>query len=87
MKTMLKLALMIALFGSTVMADGDMGSGGYQCPPTGCVPPPCTVNCGAASQSGETESTGASTATVPTGDTQESIAVDFVEGAYLLFTL
>ncbi len=33
MKTMLKLTLMVALLGSTAMADGDMGNGN-QCPPT-----------------------------------------------------
>ncbi|MEO6655516.1 MAG: hypothetical protein ABIO36_05490 [Pyrinomonadaceae bacterium] len=35
MKTMLKLTLMTALLVSTVMADGEMGSGGKS----------CTVNC------------------------------------------
>ena len=85
MKTMLKLALMIALLGSTVMADGDMGNGN-QCPPTGCVPPPCTVNCGFAAQSDETESTVGSTVIEPTGGSLESIAIDFVEQSYLLFT-
>ena len=48
MKTMLKVTLMIALLGTTVLADGQMGTGGREgctaenCPP----PPPCTVNCG-----------------------------------------
>lgn len=48
MKMMLKVTLIIALLGSTVLADGQMGSGGREgctgenCPP----PPPCTENCG-----------------------------------------
>ena len=82
---MLKLTLMIALFGSTVMADGDMGTGGYQCPPEGCQPPPCTVDCGgAAMQSGDTESDGVTTE--QDGHSLESIAIDLVERSYLLFT-
>ena len=36
MKTILKVTLMVAILGSTAMADGEMGSGGFQ---------PCTVNC------------------------------------------
>ena len=44
---MLKVTLMFALLGSTMMADdGQMGSGGRSCPPEGCPPPPCTENCG-----------------------------------------
>jgi len=48
MKTMLKVTLMIALLGTSVLADGQMGTGGREgctgenCPP----PPPCTENCG-----------------------------------------
>ena len=46
MKTMMKLALALSLFGSITLADdGDMGSGGYQgCSPN-CPPPPCTAGC------------------------------------------
>ncbi len=40
---MLKVSLTIALFTAAISA-GDMGNGGYQCPPEGC-PPPCTENC------------------------------------------
>jgi len=78
---MLKLTLMVALLGSTAMADGDMGNGN-QCPPTGCLPPPCTVNCGAPMQSGETESTTPST----TGGSSESFVIDIVEESFLLLT-
>ena len=55
MKTMLKLALMVALFTSFALADGDMGSGGYQgCTGDDCPPPPiCTVNCGSAMAAGD----------------------------------
>ena len=42
----MKLTLVVCLFGSVAFADGDMTGGGKQCPPEGCTPPPCTVNCG-----------------------------------------
>ncbi len=45
MKNLIKLSLVLCLFGSVAFADGDMGGGGYQCPPQGCPPPPCTVPC------------------------------------------
>jgi len=81
---MLKLTLMIALLGSTAMADGDMGNGN-QCPPAGCQPPPCTVGCGgSAMQSADTEPAGVTTE--QTGDSLESLAIDLVERSYLLFT-
>ena len=84
---MLKLTLMIALLGSSITA-GDMGSGGYQCPPEGCPPPPppiCTVDCGGTSmQSGETESAGGSADLANLSI--ESIAMDFVEARYWLLT-
>jgi hypothetical protein len=40
----MKLTLVLCLFGSVALADGDMGSGNLNCPPQGC-PPPCTQNC------------------------------------------
>ena len=44
---MLKVTLMIALLGTTVFADGQMGSGGREgCTGENCPPPPCTENCG-----------------------------------------
>lgn len=53
MKATLKVTLMFVLFVSTTLADGNMGSGGYQgctpetCPPcTVDCPPPCTESCG-----------------------------------------
>ena len=85
MKTMLKLTLMIALLGSTVMADGDMGNGN-QCPVNGCPPPPCTENCGLAMQSDETESTGVTNATETGGGSFGSLVIDYVEQTFLLFT-
>jgi hypothetical protein len=56
MKTMLKVMLMIAFLGSSVLADGQMGGGGCNenCPPP---PPPCTENCGRPSQLDEKTST------------------------------
>ncbi len=60
---MFKVSLTIALFVSAISA-GDMDNGGYQCPPEGC-PPPCTVNCGAASQASATNQ---SAGTVTTTD-------------------
>jgi hypothetical protein len=46
MKTLIKLTLVVCLFGSVALADGDIPGGNYQCPPEGCPPPPCTVDCG-----------------------------------------
>jgi hypothetical protein len=46
MKHMLNITLSIALFAGTIVADGQMGSGGCNgesCPPP--PPPPCTENC------------------------------------------
>lgn len=45
MKTTIKLLLVITLFCGSILADGNQGSGGRECPPEGC-PPPCTENCG-----------------------------------------
>ncbi len=45
MKNTLKLTLMMALFAGSLFADGQIGTGGRNCPPEGC-PPPCTENCG-----------------------------------------
>ena len=53
MKTLIKLSLVLCLFGSVALADGEMGSGGRQCPPEGCTPPPCQTNCGNAQQLGD----------------------------------
>lgn len=47
MKNLMKLTLVLSLFASVALADGDMGSGNLNCPPQGC-PPPCTENCGIA---------------------------------------
>lgn len=44
MNNTLKVTLMVALFTGSLFADGQIGSGGIQCPPEGC-PPPCTENC------------------------------------------
>lgn len=54
MKTLIKVTLVLSLCVSTLFADGQMGSGGYQgctgedCPPpcTENCPPPCTEGCG-----------------------------------------
>lgn len=54
MKTLIKLTLVLSLFGSVAFADGDMPGGGYQCPPEGC-PPPCTVDCPPMAQQGGEE--------------------------------
>lgn len=50
MNTMLKVTLTIAMFGSTILADGQMGSGGRAGCEVNCPPPPCTENCGRAVQ-------------------------------------
>jgi len=56
---MLKVTLLFALLGSTLMADdGQMGSGGRSCPPEGCPPPPCTENCGRPAEIGTDKETG-----------------------------
>ncbi len=49
MKTIIKLTLVLSLFGSVAFADGDMPGGNLSCPPAGC-PPPCTENCMLASR-------------------------------------
>lgn len=46
MNNFLKTALAVALFAGTLMADGQMGSGGRNCPGAEGCPPPCTENCG-----------------------------------------
>lgn len=46
MKTTIKVTLMFVLFVSTTLADGQMGSGGYNGCTVDCPPPPCTENCG-----------------------------------------
>lgn len=53
---MLKVSLMIAMFCSFAMADGDMGNG-RGCTGENCPQPPCTEYCGGGSamQSNETE--------------------------------
>ena len=50
MKTTIKLFLIVSMFCATVFADGNQGSGGYNCGGQGQEPcePPCTVNCGGA---------------------------------------
>lgn len=45
MTNFLKVALAVTLFTGTMMADGQMGSGGRTCTEN-CPPPPCTENCG-----------------------------------------
>jgi hypothetical protein len=45
MRKVINATFALCLFGSIVLA-GDMTTGGYQCPPEGCPPPPCTQNCG-----------------------------------------
>lgn len=55
MKTLIKLTLAVCLFGSVALADGDTPGGNYQCPPEGCPPPPCTLNCGNAMMSDDTD--------------------------------
>lgn len=53
MNRLLKVALLMSFLATTLLADGQMGSGGYQgctgqnCPPcTVDCPPPCTEDCG-----------------------------------------
>lgn len=71
------LVLTIALFGSTVMADGDMSNGGRATCTTNCPPPapPCTVNCGDNVMSNDAESEGELTVS--------EIVVDVVEQTWL----
>ncbi len=52
MNRLLKVALLMSFLATTLLADGQMGSGGYQgctgqnCPPcTVDCPPPCTEHC------------------------------------------
>ncbi len=40
MKTIIKLTLVLSLFGSVAFADGDMPGGNRSCPPEGCPTPP-----------------------------------------------
>lgn len=35
----MKLTLVLSLFASVALADGDMGAGNRTCPPEGCPPP------------------------------------------------
>ena len=79
MKTMLKLTLMVAFLGTSVLADGDMNSGNRSCPPEGC-PPPCTQNCVMA-QAGDDGTEAVSDAIVAGTD----LAVDLVNETLGLF--
>jgi len=45
MKNTIKITLMFVLLGSSVLADGNMGSGGREGCTVNC-PPPCTESCG-----------------------------------------
>jgi hypothetical protein len=47
---MLKVTLMFAFLGSSVLADGQMGGGGREGCTVNCPPPPCTENCGRTEQ-------------------------------------
>lgn len=42
----IKVVLMVVLLAGTLMADGQMGSGGRGECTENCPPPPCTENCG-----------------------------------------
>lgn len=46
MTNFIKVAMTVALFTGSLMADGQMGSGGRNCPGAEGCPPPCTENCG-----------------------------------------
>ena len=73
MKNLIKLTLVLCLFGSVAFA-GDMPGGGRSCPPEGCAPP-CTVNCpGAPQQTGDTTTTPADTT-----ETTTDAVIDFVD--------
>ena len=75
MKTIIKLTLVLSLFGSVALADGDMGSGNLNCPPTGCPPPPCTVGCIGSAQIGDENALSAADVTGTTTD----VAIDLVK--------
>ena len=70
MKTMLKLTLMIALLGSTVMADGEMGNGGKT----------CTVNCPGSPTSGSATTQ----ENIDSSSVVTDVVIEIVE-QYLLF--
>ena len=74
MKTIIKLTLVLSLFGSVALADGDMGSGNYR-PCTVDCPPPCTVNCVGSAQLGDENMVPAAETTGITTD----LAIDFVK--------
>ena len=75
MKTIIKLTLVLSLFSSVALADGDMGTGNRTCPPAGCTPPPCTVNCGGSAQLGDEDAVLAAETTGITTD----LAIDLVK--------
>ena len=78
MKTIIKLTLVLCLFGSVAFA-GDMPGGGRQCPPEGCTPPPCTVDCGGSAQLGDENAVLASEAIVTTTDVVIDLVKDTLE--------
>ncbi len=81
MKNLMKLWLVLCLFGSVALADGDMGTGNLQCPPAGCPPPPpCTQNCLIAQQ-GDDGTEAVSDAIIAGTD----LAIDFVNDTLGLF--
>ena len=86
MKTLIKITLVLCLFGSVGLADGDMGSGNYQCPPQGCPPPPtCTENCGMAQGQEEGTLKTTMTTSAPELDTPQ-LTENIVTGTlYMLF--
>ena len=69
MKTIIKLTLVLCLFGSIALA-GDMPSGNRNCPPEGCPPPPPI-----AQQLGDDETLTTSDTTVTTAD----VVIDLVK--------
>ena len=71
MKTIIKLTLVLCLFGSIALA-GDMPSGNRNCPPEGCPPPPPPI----AQQLGDDETLTTSDTTVTTTD----VMINFVKG-------
>ena len=75
MKTIIKLTLVLSLFGSVALG-GDIPGGGYQCPPDGCTPPPCTLLCGGSAQLGDEDAMPAAETTGITAD----MAIDLVKG-------
>ena len=70
MKTIIKLTLVLCLFGSIALA-GDMPSGNRNCPPEGCPPPPPPI----AQQLGDDETLTTSDTTVTTAD----VVIDLVK--------